>query len=710
MDKLKKQLAPVIKHQFWILSVLVLVMAAVVFTMTAMSISKEISSRISAIDSKYSEVQNVSGKISTHPNSASHTEMEKILQVMEKDVEQAWDMQYSLQLDLMKWPDEAFKSKEIANIFRELRPVEKFIDFPIETLEGAPARVTESDRRIYRDYIGPTFQNVSKIIGTEWKAKMEAITPASGGGGYGSGGYGMEGGSGGYGSEGSGGLAGGGSYGSEGSGGAGYGSEGAYGSGYGGGVGIPTGPGATDVVRWTAASQQTLLNQMVPWYSPNATPSILDIYYTQEDIWLLTNIMEIIKKTNGEARENFQAVVKEIEFIRFGKHASRDAGTIMGGSTGMGMGMGSSGGYGAEGESGLDSGSGFGSGEGSSAEMGYGMEGESGGEPGMPGMPGMGGGMKLDPADNRYISFAPETFFKPRKGADVRTSVRENVSPENAVDSVAKRIPIRLRVKMEASKVHRLISECGNAPFMLEVYQVRLNTAAAPESAGGMGGYGSGGYGSGGPGGGPGSAMGAGVGVGVGSGMGMEGSGSGYGMEGGSGDGYGGSGYGGSGYGGSGYGGGGYGGGGMGMMAGGQAENTVIPVEIFGLIYFYNPCNMALLGVEKLDVVEGDTAPADGSATGSAPAASEGNSDPSATSNNDAAATAPSGASTEASAAPNGAVPPADPASGTAPANAPPSGGAASPESGAPAAINTPADPAADPGAATGNGQPVQPN
>jgi hypothetical protein len=448
-----------------------------------------------------------------------------------------------------------------------------------------------------------------------------------------------------------------------------------------------------------------LLNQMVPWYSPNATPSLLDIYYTQEDIWLLTNIMEIVKKTNGEARENFQAVVKEIEFIRFGKHASRDAGTIMGGSSGMGMGMGmgSSGGYGAEGESGMEGSSGgFGSGEGGSAEMGgYGMEGESGGEPGMPGMPGM-GGMKIDPADNRYISFATETFFKPRKGADIRTSVRENVSPENAVDSVAKRIPIRLRVKMEASKVHRLISECGNAPFMLEVYQVRLNTAAAPES-GGMGGYGSGGYGSAGA---PGSASGMGSGGGD-AGIGMEGGG-GYGSEGGSGDGsYGSGGYGAGGYGSGGYGAGGYGaGGGMGMIPGLQPENTVIPVEIFGLIYFYNPCNMALLGVEKLDVAEGEALPVEGAAAGAAPAAAGSTGEPA---NADPSGTTPP-ADSAPSADPTTPSDNATPAGSTPPAGTAPSANGAQPENGAPAAGTPAAEPAANPAAGNGNGQPVQPN
>jgi hypothetical protein len=95
-----------------------------------------------------------------------------------------------------------------------------------------------------------------------------------------------------------------------------------------------------------------------------------------------------------------------------------------------------------------------------------------------------------DPADNRYISFATETFFQPRKGEEIRSSIKD-VQPGNAVDAIAKRIPIRLRVRMESSQIHRLVAACGNAPFPLEVYQVRVNTEAASSSGGG-GGYGGG--------------------------------------------------------------------------------------------------------------------------------------------------------------------------------------------------------------------------
>ena len=127
--------------------------------------------------------------------------------------------------------------------------------------------------------------------------------------------------------------------------------------------------------------------------------------------------------------------------------------------------------------------------EGGSGSEGSGMEGgmEGGGMEG-----GMAGGpaSTRDPADNRYISFATETFFQPRKGEEIRSSIKD-VQPGNAVDAIAKRIQIRIRVRMESSQIHRLVAACGNAPFPLEVYQVRINTEAASSSMGG-GGYGSG--------------------------------------------------------------------------------------------------------------------------------------------------------------------------------------------------------------------------
>jgi hypothetical protein len=578
MDEFKKKLAVALKHKFWILALLLLLLSVVGFWIAESGLSKLLAERVSAINKGYDDVQQVSSKIATHPNQHSHAKMEEMLKRKEFDVKEAWRERYVNQLPLMTWPSEAFAQEETADIFRSLRPVEKFIEFPIAELPAdlsifteadrrvysGLAKITEADRRVYRDYIGPVFKKISSHIGTEWKAELKAN---AGGGGMG----------------GMGGMSGMGGEGGEG----GFGGPGMGGDGMGG-----YGPGAlgsltNDVVIWQTSSQQTLLDQIVPWYNPNSSPSILDIYYTQEDMWLLGNIMKIIKATNENAKENFQAIVKEIEWIRMGRHASRDAGQLyagatgggMGGYGGMGMGMGSEGGMGGEG-------GGMGMEGGGMGMEGGGMEGAGMEGGGMEGSGMEGGGMyggavsTRDPADNRYISFATETFFQPRKGEEIRASIKD-VQPGNAVDAIAKRIPIRLRVRMESSQIHRLVAACGNAPFPIEVYQVRVNTEAATSSSSG-GGYG-GGMGSGGmagmgPGGGGGGGMGMGPGGGGGMGMG-PGGGEGMGGEGGMGSG--GEGYGGmGGMGGS---------GGMGMPKTKVSPIEEVAVEIFGLIYLYNP-------------------------------------------------------------------------------------------------------------------------
>ncbi|MFN7874492.1 MAG: hypothetical protein ACK5PB_04195 [Pirellula sp.] len=707
MADIKQQLEVVKKQQFWILSGTVLVLVGVTFYLVSAAVTKKIEERTAAIKGKYSDVQTVRGKLDTHPNEFSHARMKTQIVAMNSDLQQAWNLQYEKQKDLIKWPRTAFASEAVAGIFEKLKPVEKYVAFPIEdaTLTGDLARITESDRRVYRDYIAPVFDNITKPIKTEWKAKLGVGGAGAGmGGGMGGMGGGMGGGYGGMG----GGPGGG--YGGMG-GGPGGGPGGGYGEGEGGmgpgGAGSMA-PVSKDLVRWSQASQQTLLGEIVPWYSLNRAPSILEIYYTQEDIWLLDNVIRIIAATNEGAVENFQAAVREIEFIRMGKHAKRDgSGGAAGGMGGMGGGYG--GGYGA----------GYGGGSGGDdGESGMGMGGMGGA-----GMGGGGGGAaassSADPGDKRYISFAPDTFFQERTAEELRSSFQD-VNGSNAVDAVAKRVPIRFRVKMNPERISELIVQCGNAPFMLEVYQVRVNASASGITgmggmgggmggmAGGMGGMGmgpgGGGPGGGGPGGGDdsgeggyGGGMGPGGGPGGGMGMGGMGGGSGYG-----------------GYGGM--------GGEMGSVKSKTAPAEEVPVEIYGLVYLYNP-PMDLSGIEVVseDKANGDTsnAAAGSNVEGATPPTAEGDvpgngAQPAAGENADQNPGAPNGAgglpagASDGNGVPasgetppaGGEIPPAagagDPATGAANpvggAGEPPPGGGGNPASG----------PAGDPGAGLG--------
>jgi hypothetical protein len=550
MDVIKKQWNNVVMYQFWILSVFVLIAAATVFYLTSSGLNAQVAARTAKLNTTFDQISTISSSLPTHANAHSHAVLDKSALELEKDIKKAWERQYNYQIPLMIWPRDAFFDASTHSIFSTLRPVEKYIDFPLPPRLPAPYdKITLNDRQVYKQYIGPEFASVSRKMGTEWKAQLTQTASADANA-------------------------------------------------------IAKLP--PDVVRWSKESQQTLLSQIVPWYNKGQAPSILDIYYTQEDMWLLSGIMEILKKANGDARENFQTVVREVEFIRMGQFASRNAGTL----TPFASTTGGLGGYGSMSGGGEEGGMGnMGMGSGG---MGSGGMGSGGGEMGSGGMgegsaPGGDPASAVDPADNRYISFATETDFQPRKGAELRESIR-TVSAANAVDAVAKRVAIRMRLKIDPSGLSRLITACGNADLLLEVYQVRVNTE--PAGATGSVGGGFGGFG-GGTGGSKGGMSGGGMGLG---GMGMGGMGMGSSMD----DGYGGEGSGSS------YGGGGFGSG-TAVLEDTSAE---ISVEIFGLIYLYNPDNIVSLGTdlapEKLETPPSDpSAPATDAAGTTPPIAND---------------------------------------------------------------------------------------
>lgn len=200
---------------------------------------------------------------------------------------------------------------------------------------------------------------------------------------------------------------------------------------------------------------------------------------------------------------------------------------------------------------------------------------------------GMGGAgaMRLtaDPADGRYV----DNNYTPLRAERVREAMK-NRNPADAFLVVAKRMPIRLRLLVDQRKLHRLLAECGNSLLPVEIRQVRLNRGKS--SGGGGGGYDMGG--------GPGYDMGGGPGYDPSGAPGMGG-GFGEGMgastyDGGMGDNY-------STDGGTAYP---SGSGGMGSFSPlenlegrSQISSTTshdVPVELYGIIYIYNPVDKEL--------------------------------------------------------------------------------------------------------------------
>jgi len=537
------------KQHFWLITPVLLIVMAAAWFMAAGEQKKQFESRKSAIKSEFGKVQSVKSK-RPHPNEAYHKGMEEKIKARAADVAAAWEAQYAKQIQVMKWAPELGESFLVK--VDKLRHIEA-VDTEEFTL---PDWVLQN----YHNFIVENeLKRLAESIGSVWTVDPQEVAAA--GAMAGAGGYG-----------------GGGGEGGEGGAGGGYdaapGAGGGYGSGYGGGYGAGGGgmdgggyggmgfdeEGGGPVVRWNAESQSKILTKSFPWLGTSATqPRVVEMLYAQEDVWVLDSLMQIIKATNGDVTDNSQAIIKEIMTIDLAGACKPFDGEIsavqsieapeddgMGGyDDGMGMG-GYEGGYGA----------------------GAGGYGDMDGEP-----------MALDPLEGRYV----DANYSP-VDAD---SMRSNASSEDLEQvEVAKRMPVRIKVKMDTRRFNKFLASCANAPLTFEVHQVRVNPAAGLATGlGGMmaaGGDAAGGYGGG------------------------------YGAPAGGGSSSDGGGYGG-GYGGGGYGGGAYGGG-LDDEAG-PAETFDKTVEFFGIIHIYNPVDHAKLktgkgadGEEGAD--EGD-APAD---------------------------------------------------------------------------------------------------
>jgi hypothetical protein len=354
------------------------------------------------------------------------------------------------------------------------------------------------------------------------------------------------------------------------------------------------------LVLWNTADQGRLLQVHFDWSKqPDAAPTTLQVLYAQEDLWVLQALMEVIRKTNGEIDSRHEATVKTIESIWIGRAAPPRVGRVQrlmqGGMGGPGEGMSP---YGDAGAMGSPMGSSAASPEaGGSMSAGPGPQGSmSAGPsagPGAPGMtPGTGGVPSFDPGEWRYV----DTNYKPVEIKQLREALKANPpDPKNAFLVVAKRMPLRMRLVVDQRKLHRLMAECGNSPLPIEIRQVRINRQAG--AAGGVDsgmapGYGGGevggmtpGYGGGEIGGMP---------MGSGTAAPEAGPGPGYGAP----------------------------EGGMfgGMMGAGDLKSRAIvsstnpaydvPIELYGVIYIYNPVAKEKLGVQPAANPPATAAPA----------------------------------------------------------------------------------------------------
>lgn len=436
MDQLRKAWSWLQRHHFWVLIVVVSLVALGCWWSGAKALYQEFVSNKSTIQSAFTTQQNLRNE-PFHANADIIDKQKSQIEIQKASVNELWRQLYQRQRDnVLEWP---------SNLSEQFhRYIEKL---------SFGDRIPVDLRNHYNNYVKEHFPELPKIVGARELGENEQ----GGYGGYGGGGYG----------------------------GARYGEEGGYGA---MNQDQAAEPDDDYLVDWL--DQQRVRAEL---YMPT-TPSSKRIWRTQEDLWVYEALLQIIAQTNaakGSDRRSNAAIraIVSLEVGQLAAQASRARGRI---AMVQPPAAAAGGEYGAEGY-GADPYAGGGDmmdrgGGGYGAEMDGGGYGGYGGE--MDG--GYGGGRggygAADGGDatlflNRYVD---------ADGTPIAATGDEGPA---AFGVEFKRLPVRMQLVMDQRWIPQLIAECANAPLQVEVEEVLINPSGQTGGGYGGGGYGGGGYG-----------------------------------------------------------------------------------------------------------------------------------------------------------------------------------------------------------------------
>jgi hypothetical protein len=459
MDQLRKVFGWLKRQHFWVLSLVVALVALGCWWSGAGTLSKEFTTNQTTIVGQFTTLTGLKNQ-QFHPNATINERQIAETKKQSEDVKKIWQQLYDRQReDVLEWPS------ALSQRFRDTVEKLKFGD-PITP----PSLLGD-----YQNYAERYFPELPKIVGAR-PLSEEELNAASGFGGYGRGG------------------------------GEGYG-RGSYGR---GDEAMLDPTGLADemndsyICEWL---DQAYVRQLLNFPQ---RPTSIRVWVTQEDLWVYKTLLTVIANTNkaaGATRKS-NAAVKTIYSLEVGKRAapfSRTPGRVYRVPTAAPAAdamLGGEGGMVAEGAGR------YGMAEGMESRGGYGYESGVGG--GMEGRyeTGTEGPMteEVEAAiltNGRYLG--PDG--KPIGGGADLAMADPSADPAAAAPAAAvdfgseeyMRLPVRMSLQMDQRWLTHLITECANQPLQVEVQEVRINPSDFAGASGGgfqsFGGYGRGGEG-----------------------------------------------------------------------------------------------------------------------------------------------------------------------------------------------------------------------
>lgn len=503
MDKLAPVIGWIKKNNFWLSCGILLVSMLGIWFYQTNALGTEQEKNVRDIDTKFKTALDIKSKkpedlvdteVVLHPNQATKEGMTSVLEKTVESILEAWRLRVEAQKELLVFPA-VIGQKKFNDVFDQYNPPETFpaqyADFQIDALLS-----------LYRVKVKDHMINIAGKDGlkTNWRwdpDNYEQEDRVSGGGGLGGMDGGMDGGLGG-----------------------GF-------EGLGGGETSINEDESRFAVIWSETNQKLWQDKLTQFQGrddhgkESNDPTPLQCYMLQQDLWLLEAMFRIIKDLNGDSVSTDTSAIKQIDHIAIGREGNAKLGKLhpvdgrmgpqasasddddSGGADPMNDPMGGLGG--------LDGGD-------SSHEKHFTEDdqpqddGFGGGGMGPSGMGGDGDGegdeeaaaVKYPPFHEMYV----DKKLEPIPAEEVLAAVTGDKIPENHLELlIAKRVPVRVGLKMDERKIADFMAACANSPFAFEIQQVRINRhleggefieiAGGGGTGGGMGGGLEGGFGGG---------------------------------------------------------------------------------------------------------------------------------------------------------------------------------------------------------------------